>query len=76
MPEDRLDEVEKMERCQRDLEAPKKIDCATYNKRKAEFDRLVSGASLYNVVRSDVEIIHSVQLMHCTGLDHISFLPI
>ncbi|HHN9153078.1 TPA: hypothetical protein ACP7Q6_004885, partial [Escherichia coli] len=32
----------------------KRIDSAVYNKRKAEFDKLVSGASLYNGVRSDV----------------------
>ncbi|HGG2483262.1 TPA: hypothetical protein ACJFTH_004644 [Escherichia coli] len=51
---DRLDDVEKMERCRRELETLKKIDSAVYNKRKAEFDRLVSGASLYNGVRSDV----------------------
>lgn len=51
---DRLDDVEKMERCRRELEALKRIDSAVYNKRKAEFDELVSGASLYNGVRSDV----------------------
>ncbi|ELC5340104.1 hypothetical protein RJL32_003857 [Salmonella enterica] len=51
---DRLDDVEKMERCRRELEALKKIDSAVYSKRKAEFDRLVSGASLYNGVRNDV----------------------
>ncbi|MBN6377759.1 hypothetical protein JZM21_24950 [Escherichia coli] len=51
---DRLDDVEKMERCRRELEALKRIDSAVYNKRKAEFDKLVSGASLYNGVRSDV----------------------
>ncbi len=51
---DRLDDVEKMERCRRELEAIKKIDSAVYNKHKAEFDKLVSGASLYNGVRSDV----------------------
>ncbi|EPB2022137.1 hypothetical protein ACRB90_004747 [Escherichia coli] len=51
---DRLDDVEKMERCRRELEVLKKIDSAVYNKRKAEFDKLVSGASLYNGVRSDV----------------------
>lgn len=51
---DRLDDVEKMERCRRELEALKKIDSAVYNKRKAEFDKLVSGASLYNGIRSDV----------------------
>jgi hypothetical protein len=51
---DRMDEVEKMERCRRELESLKKIDAAVYTKRKAEFDRLMSGASLYNGVRSDV----------------------
>ncbi|KAB2827024.1 hypothetical protein F8C86_23165 [Escherichia coli] len=51
---DRLDDVEKMERCRRELEALKRIDSAAYNKRKAEFDKLVSGASLYNGVRNDV----------------------
>lgn len=51
---DRLDDVEKMERCRRELEALKRIDSAVYNKRKGEFDKLVSGASLYNGVRSDV----------------------
>ncbi|EIP1031182.1 hypothetical protein LRQ97_005038, partial [Escherichia coli] len=40
---DRLDDVEKMERCRRELEVLKKIDSAVYNKRKAEFDKLVSG---------------------------------
>lgn len=51
---DRLDDVEKMERCRRELEALKRIDSAVYSKRKAEFDKLVSGASLYNGVRSEV----------------------
>ncbi|ENT8682480.1 hypothetical protein OM225_18850 [Escherichia albertii] len=51
---DRLDDVEKMERCRRELEALKRIDSVVYNKRKAEFDKLVSGASLYNGVRNDV----------------------
>lgn len=51
---DRLDDVERMERCRRELEALKRIDSAVYNKRKAEFDKLVSGASLYNGVRGDV----------------------
>lgn len=52
---DRLDEIEKMERCKRELDALKKIDSLVYNKRKAEFDKLVSGASLYNGVRGDVD---------------------
>lgn len=49
-----MDDVEKMGRCRRELEALKKIDSAAYNKRKAEFDKLLSGALLYNGVRSDV----------------------
>ncbi|MEE7414959.1 hypothetical protein [Escherichia marmotae] len=51
---DRLDDVEKMERCRRELEALKRIDPTVYSKRKAEFDKLISGASLYNGVRSEV----------------------
>ncbi|VEW03685.1 hypothetical protein [Escherichia coli] len=51
---DHLDNLEKMERCRRELDALKKIDSEVYNKRKAEFDKLVSGASLYNGVRGDV----------------------
>lgn len=51
---DRLNDIEKLERCRRELEALKKIDSAIYSKRKAEFDRLISGASLYNGVRNDV----------------------
>ncbi len=51
---DRLDDVEKMERCRRELEALKRIDTAVYNKRKVEFDRLISGASLYDGVRSEI----------------------
>lgn len=51
---DRLDDVEKMERCRRELEALKKIDSVVYNKRKMEFDKLISGASIYNGVRSDI----------------------
>ncbi|MFS7051811.1 hypothetical protein [Escherichia coli] len=34
---DRLDDVEKMEHCWRELEALRRIDSAVYNKRKAEF---------------------------------------
>lgn len=51
---DRLDDVEKMERCRRELEALKRIDSAVYSKRRAEFDKLVSGAALYNGVRDEV----------------------
>lgn len=51
---DKLNDVEKMERCRRELDALRKVDIPLYNKRKVEFDRLISGASLYNGVRSDV----------------------
>lgn len=51
---DSIDDVARMERCRRELEALKKIDGAVYTKRKGEFDRLMSGASLYNGVRGDV----------------------
>lgn len=51
---DRLGDVEKMERCRRELDALKKIDSAVYSKRKVEFDKLLSGALLYNGVRNEV----------------------
>ncbi|TQN75925.1 UNVERIFIED_ORG: hypothetical protein FHU00_4995 [Citrobacter freundii] len=51
---DKLNDIEKMERCRRELEALKKIDSTIYNKRKAEFDKLISGALLYNGIRSEV----------------------
>lgn len=51
---DRLDDVEEMERCRRELETLKKVDLTIYSKRKAEFDKLMSGALLYNGVRSNV----------------------
>lgn len=51
---DRLSDIERMERCQRELEALKKIDINVYNQRKAEFDRVMQGADIYSGVRSDV----------------------
>ncbi|EIE0340253.1 hypothetical protein LCT82_003339 [Salmonella enterica] len=51
---DKLSDVGKMERCRRELDALKKVDIPLYNKRKMEFDKLISGASLYNGVRGDV----------------------
>lgn len=51
---DRLSDIERMERCQRELEALKKIDIKVYNQRKAEFDRVMQGADIYSGVRSDV----------------------
>ncbi|MCQ1917255.1 hypothetical protein LAX92_19600 [Escherichia coli] len=52
---DKLNDIEKMERCQRELEALRKIDSAVYKKRMAEFERLIAGASLYNGVRNDIK---------------------
>lgn len=51
---DKLSDIEKMERCQRELEALKKIDIKVYNQRKVEFDRVMQGADIYSGVRSDV----------------------
>lgn len=51
---DKIDDLRKMERCRRELDALKKIDAEAYNKRKTEFDKLMTGASLYNGVRGDV----------------------
>jgi hypothetical protein len=51
---DKMNEVERMERCRRELNSLKRLDSAVYNKRKSEFDKLMSGASLYNGVRDDV----------------------
>lgn len=51
---DALDENARMERCRRELDALKKIDNTVYTKRKTEFDKLMSGASLYTGVRSEV----------------------
>ncbi|EHG2955466.1 hypothetical protein J1J25_004735 [Salmonella enterica subsp. diarizonae serovar 53:r:z35] len=53
-PADKLDDLGKIERCRRELEALKKIDLSVYNKRKLEFDKLISGAALYSGVRKDV----------------------
>ncbi|WP_187213595.1 hypothetical protein [Escherichia marmotae] len=53
---DKLNDIEKMERCRRELEALKRVDIKLYNQRKAEFDRLMRGADIYSGVRSDVRI--------------------
>lgn len=50
----KLDDIEKIERCRRELEALKKISLVVYNKRKLEFDKLISGAALYSGVRKNV----------------------
>ncbi|EDK8463347.1 hypothetical protein CSM97_000076 [Salmonella enterica subsp. diarizonae] len=52
---DKLDDIGRIERCRRELEALKKIDSIIYNKRKLEFDKLISGAALYSGVRKDVD---------------------
>ena len=51
---DKLNDIEKMERCRRELEALKRTDIGMYNKRKAEFDKVMQGADIYSGVRSDV----------------------
>ncbi|ENW0041237.1 hypothetical protein NEO11_06315 [Escherichia coli] len=51
---DKLNDIEKMERCRRELEALKRIDIRIYNQRKVEFDRVMQGADIYSGVRSDV----------------------
>ncbi|WP_258143050.1 hypothetical protein [Escherichia coli] len=51
---DKLNDLEKMERCRRELEALKRIDIRIYNQRKGEFDRVMQGANIYSGVRSDI----------------------
>ncbi|EAX7734122.1 hypothetical protein AIX81_21550 [Salmonella enterica] len=51
---DKLDDIEKMERCRRELDVLKKIDSSVYTKRQMEFNKLISGASLYTGVRNEV----------------------
>ncbi|HGJ4005743.1 TPA: hypothetical protein ACJGL8_004644 [Salmonella enterica subsp. enterica] len=46
--------VSAMESCSRELKALKRLDSRLYNRRKAQFDRLMSSASLYAGLRSDV----------------------
>jgi len=51
---DNSDDASRMEQCSRELEALKQINIAVYNKRKQEFDSLMSLAGIYSGVRSDV----------------------
>lgn len=51
---DKVSDLEKMERCRRELDILKKIDNTVYTKRKVEFDKLLTGASLYTGVRNEV----------------------
>ena len=51
---DKLDDVERMERCRRELDALKKINPQIYKMRKTEFDNLMAGAVIYNGVRNDI----------------------
>ncbi len=51
---DKLNDIEKMEQCRRELEALKRIDVRIYNQRKVDFDRVMQGADIYSGVRSDV----------------------
>lgn len=50
-----INNIEKIERCRRELDALKKVDVNIYNKRKSEFDKLMSDAVIYNGVRVDVK---------------------
>ncbi|HGB5188184.1 TPA: hypothetical protein ACIVM6_004181 [Salmonella enterica subsp. salamae serovar 21:z10:z6] len=43
-----------MENCSRELKALRRLDVRLYNRRKAQFDRLMSGASVYAGLRPDV----------------------
>lgn len=43
-----------MESCGRELKVLRRLNAKLYNRRKAQFDRLMSGASLYAGLRSDV----------------------
>lgn len=56
---DKLNDIEKMERCRRELAALKRIDIRIYNQRKGEFDRVMQGADIYSGVRSDIKGIHT-----------------
>ncbi|EGB0962530.1 hypothetical protein [Escherichia coli] len=51
---DEVNNITRMERCRRELDALKKVDINVYNKRKSEFDKLISDAVIYNGVRGDV----------------------
>ncbi len=51
---DDIDNITRMERCRRELDALKKVDINIYNKRKSEFDKLMSDAVIYNGVRENV----------------------
>ncbi|WP_256140732.1 hypothetical protein [Escherichia coli] len=50
----KLNDIEKMEQCRRELEALKRIDIRIYNQRKGEFDRVMQGADIYSGVRSNI----------------------
>ncbi|HDC1420165.1 TPA: hypothetical protein O7U53_004131 [Salmonella enterica] len=49
-----LDEAARMERCQRELDVLKKINSTVYEKRRGEFERMMSGAGVYSGVRGEV----------------------
>ncbi|EFB8330929.1 hypothetical protein ACU8C1_004137 [Escherichia coli] len=51
---DDISNITRMEYCRRELDALKKVDINIYNKRKSEFDKLMSDAVIYNGVRGDV----------------------
>ncbi len=52
----KLNDVDRFQRCRRELEALKKLNSPSYHKRKTEFDKLLSGALTYNSIRTDIDI--------------------
>lgn len=51
---DDINNITRMEHCRRELDALKNVDINIYNKRKSEFDKLMSDAVIYNGVRGNV----------------------
>ncbi|ANS43571.1 hypothetical protein [Serratia inhibens] len=47
-------EAERLQQCQKELDALQGIDAAGYRKHKQEFDRLMSGAAQYAALRTQV----------------------
>jgi hypothetical protein len=48
-------EAERLQRCSAELEAQKTVNREQYDKQRAEFDRLMSGAAQYATVRGRVD---------------------
>jgi len=54
-PVDERTESERLQRCSAELEAQKTVNRAQYDKQRAEFDQLMSGAAQYAAVRGRVD---------------------